>query len=79
MKKTLAANADTATEGATTYVLEGEGAPKWRLEHSTTDAAPCAQVDCKRRGIKIDKGELRIGTQQWIDDEQKYYRQWRHW
>jgi len=59
--------------------LDGDDAPKWRVEHSVSDKATCNQAACKRAGVKIAKGELRLGTQAWWEDEQKYYRQWRHW
>jgi hypothetical protein len=67
------------TKTKTSQPLDGDDAPKWRVEHSVSDKATCNQAACKRAGVKIAKGELRLGTQVWWEDEQKYYRQWRHW
>jgi hypothetical protein len=79
MALTSTTKTTTTTPAAATQPLDGDDGPKWRVEHSVSDKATCAQAACKRAGTKIAKGELRIGTQNWWDEEQKYYRQWLHW
>ncbi|KAF2682991.1 hypothetical protein K458DRAFT_390271 [Lentithecium fluviatile CBS 122367] len=69
----------TITKTTTTQALEGDDALKWRVEHSVSNKAVCYQAACKRVGVKIAKGELRLGTQSWFDTDQKYIRQGRHW
>jgi hypothetical protein len=72
----------------------GEG-PKWRLgelfphqsscdtncnaEHASNGLAVCQQASCKRVGTKIEKGELRIGTNTFFERESRWYMAWRHW
>ncbi|KAH7082651.1 hypothetical protein BKA63DRAFT_394085, partial [Paraphoma chrysanthemicola] len=53
--------------------------PKWRLEHSQTGQAVCQQAACKRAKTKIERGELRIGTNTFFESEARWYIAWRHW
>ncbi|KAF2634413.1 hypothetical protein P280DRAFT_413864 [Massarina eburnea CBS 473.64] len=70
----------TTTQTAAIWPADTEDdAPKWRLEHSVSDKAGCAQAACKRAGVKFVNGELRMGIHTYFEKEQSYYRQWRHW
>ncbi|KAF2020122.1 zf-PARP-domain-containing protein [Aaosphaeria arxii CBS 175.79] len=59
--------------------MEGANAPKYRFEHSPNDKAGCQQAACKRAEAKIPKGDLRIGTNTWLEGAEKYAFLWRHW
>ncbi|KAF2438157.1 glucocorticoid receptor-like (DNA-binding domain), partial [Karstenula rhodostoma CBS 690.94] len=61
------------------YALDGDEAPHWRVEHATSGMSTCNQAQCKSKGIKIEKGELRVGTHTWHTVEEKYFWAWRHW
>ncbi|KAJ4373084.1 hypothetical protein N0V83_003375 [Neocucurbitaria cava] len=58
-----------------------EDSPKWILEHAVSNKAMCNQASCKSRGVKIQTGELRIGTHTLFngDGESRMYYAWRHW
>ncbi|KAF1848830.1 zf-PARP-domain-containing protein, partial [Cucurbitaria berberidis CBS 394.84] len=51
------------------------------VEHASSGRAVCQQASCKRHGIKIATGELRIGTHKLFDrdGESRWYYAWRHW
>ncbi|KAF2732332.1 zf-PARP-domain-containing protein [Polyplosphaeria fusca] len=51
----------------------------YSAEHSTSDRAGCQQAACKRFGIKIPKGELRIGTYVQNFQSEEWMTIWRHW
>jgi hypothetical protein len=48
-------------------------------EHSISDKAGCQQAACKRAGIKIKKGELRLGISNYFEPAEEYRTAWRHW
>ncbi|KAH7130375.1 hypothetical protein B0J11DRAFT_602707 [Dendryphion nanum] len=56
-----------------------ESMPVLRLEHSANGLAGCQRAACKREGVKILKGELRVGKYQLFEQENKYITLWRHW
>ncbi|KAL1989489.1 hypothetical protein VTN49DRAFT_6686 [Thermomyces lanuginosus] len=49
----------------------------YRLEEAPSGRAGCQNKECKDQKIKIQKGELRVGT--WIDTERFQSWSWRHW
>lgn len=46
-------------------------------ELSSTSRAGCKNKECLDNGVKIQKGELRFGTQIEIQEHQTWH--WRHW
>ena len=48
--------------GETLHPSLAQSVPNICLEHSISDRAGCQQAKCKREGVKIQKGELRLGT-----------------
>lgn len=73
---TVSANEATST-AADAFVEEEE--PKYRIEHSISDMATCQQAAHKREGVKLEKGELRVGVWSFFEPEEKYIRRWCHW
>lgn len=51
------------------------------VEHAVSNKAICNQASCKSGGVKIQTGELRIGTHTLFngDGESRMYYAWRHW
>jgi hypothetical protein len=49
----------------------------YRLEVASSGRAGCQNKECKDEKIKIDKGDLRLGT--WVDNEKFQSFFWRHW
>ncbi|MCJ1377077.1 hypothetical protein MMC17_000167 [Xylographa soralifera] len=49
----------------------------FRLEYAPSGRAGCKATECKKQGIKIDKGELRHGTFLEIQEHQSWA--WKHW
>ncbi|MCJ1396933.1 hypothetical protein MMC11_000125 [Xylographa trunciseda] len=49
----------------------------FRLEYALSGRAGCKATECKKQGIKIDKGELRHGTFLEIQEHQSWA--WKHW
>ena len=49
----------------------------YRVEISTTARAVCKSTECKKEGIKIQKGELRFGTLVTIRDHTSW--SYKHW
>ncbi|KAF7900067.1 hypothetical protein EAF00_004403 [Botryotinia globosa] len=49
----------------------------YRVELATTARAGCQNKECKDRGIKIQKNELRLGT--WVEIQEHGGWQWKHW
>lgn len=39
--------------------------------------AGCKNTECKKEGLKIEKGEIRVGT--WVEIKEHGGWQWRHW
>lgn len=52
--------------------------PSYRIELSTTSRAGCTDAVCKDQGVKILKGELRLGT--WVEMVEGHGGwKWKHW
>ncbi|KAK9462832.1 poly polymerase and DNA-ligase Zn-finger region-domain-containing protein [Lipomyces oligophaga] len=49
----------------------------YRVEISKSSRAACQGAECKSQGLKIMKGELRLGVYVTIAEHQSF--QWRHW
>ncbi|MCJ1392687.1 hypothetical protein MMC18_005558 [Xylographa bjoerkii] len=49
----------------------------FRFEYAPSGRAGCKATECKKQGIKIDKGELRHGTFLEIQEHQSWA--WKHW
>ncbi|KAI9675805.1 MAG: hypothetical protein M1829_003230 [Trizodia sp. TS-e1964] len=49
----------------------------YRIELSKTRTAGCKALECKKNGVKIQKGELRYGTLVEIQDHSSW--SWKHW
>ncbi|RDW66770.1 hypothetical protein BP5796_09519 [Coleophoma crateriformis] len=49
----------------------------YRVEVAVSGRAGCKATECKHAGIKIEKGELRVGT--WVEIGGHGSWQWRHW
>ncbi|MCJ1282586.1 hypothetical protein MMC26_001911 [Xylographa opegraphella] len=49
----------------------------FRLEYAPSGRAGCKATECKKNGVKIDKGELRHGTFLEIQEHQSWA--WKHW
>ena len=47
------------------------------LEIATASRAGCQATECKKEGIKIQKGELRLGVFVTIKENQSW--RWKHW
>lgn len=51
--------------------------PSYRLEEAPSSRAGCQNKECKDAKIKIQKGELRLGS--WVDTDRFQGWFWRHW
>ncbi|KAL8945027.1 MAG: hypothetical protein Q9216_000011 [Gyalolechia sp. 2 TL-2023] len=49
----------------------------YRIEQANTKRAICKNTECKKAGVKIDKGELRLGS--WVDYGEHQGWAWKHW
>jgi len=49
----------------------------YRIERAVTGRATCKDAVCKKNGVKIDKGELRLGT--WVTIQENASWAWKHW
>ncbi|SLM39743.1 Zinc finger, PARP-type [Lasallia pustulata] len=49
----------------------------YRLEYASSKRAGCRNAECKKADIKIEKNELRFGTQVPFEDKQSWH--WKHW
>jgi hypothetical protein len=67
--------------GELLHTTPDECSTNYSAEHASNGRSGCQQAACKRAGIKIEKGELRIGTHTLFDrdGENRWYIAWRHW
>jgi hypothetical protein len=65
--------------GETFHPNLAHSVPNICLEHSISDRAGCQKAKCRREGVKIQKGELRLGTNGFWEQEQKWRMTWKHW
>jgi len=49
----------------------------YRIERAVTGRATCKDAVCKKNGVKIDKGDLRLGT--WVTIQENASWAWKHW
>jgi hypothetical protein len=59
------------------HVISPKPHPNPSPEVARLGQAGCKATECKKAGIKINKGELRLGT--WVEIQNHGGWQWRHW